>query len=207
MQKYDTYLFDFDYTLYDKIMDVYHVLRLALDGMNIYLSEDMVPEFIGKSPEYICGYYGLGGTETETYMKIFNEVVCDSYLKSVPFPDSLMVLKSLKSLGKNVSIVTGKKRWKVEELLRRDNMIQYVDHIIGFEDTEIHKPDPSPILKCMGLYETYNAKRTVYVGNEQEDVMASAYANIDCVIINRLSGIFCKELTGCTCINSLQDLL
>lgn len=97
------------------------------------------------------------------------------------------VLSELRARSTRTGIVSTKFRYRIEEILRRRDLLPLVDAIVGGEDVTVHKPDPSGISKVLGMLGV-SARRTLYVGDHQVDAITAKAAAVD----------FIGVLTGAT---------
>lgn len=203
MREYDTYLFDFDNTLYDTSYGIREILRHALPAVGVEYRDDMFPEFSGLSMEQIFDLYVRDPSKHERYVEEFMRVVrTDVYRRAEPFPEVPEVLRRLKSEGKGIGIVSGKLRFKIEVLLDDFGLGDIPEVIIGYEETELHKPHPDPILKAMESFDTGKGD-VLYVGDSPNDSGGAANAGIDCAIVNRGNGLAPENIP---CTYEIRDL-
>ena len=78
--------------------------------------------------------------------------------------------------------------------------------VIGYHDTEKHKPDPDPILKTMSYFDLPE-ETIVYVGDSPHDALAARNAGVDSVIVNRHNGLTPNGIECTWEIGSLKELL
>src|SRR3712207_1737934 len=133
MNKYDTYIFDFDYTLADSsrgiVMCYTHVLQ-AHGYMNV--SPDTIKRTIGKTLE--DSFMEMTGetkeriqTMKKAYVAYANEVMTAN---TFFFPETREVLENLHAQGAKVGIVSTKYRYRIEEFLQLNDCTAYVQHIV-----------------------------------------------------------------------------
>lgn len=85
----------------------------------------------------------------------------------------------LRNNGSRVGIVTSSPRWYAETLLTQFG-ISY-DVLVTYEDTQAHKPDPSPLLEALHQLKVNPSPNVVYVGDDVIDFEASYRAGITSV--------------------------
>jgi HAD superfamily hydrolase (TIGR01549 family) len=86
-------------------------------------------------------------------------------------------LSTLKEKGRMAGIVTSQAKRELGILLDHFHIQPYFDHVITFDDTEKHKPDPDPLfafLKKANL----SAKDTIYIGDTPYDQLSAKSAGI-----------------------------
>jgi len=88
----------------------------------------------------------------------------------------------LDEAGFYVGIVTSSPRWYAEEVLKQFRIPH--DVLVAYGDTEIHKPNPDPILKALELLGAEPDPTVFYVGDDVGDVEASYHAGVTSVGIS-----------------------
>lgn len=207
MREYALYLFDFDNTLFDTRYGIEVILRNALPRLGVEYNGDRFAECLGLTMEQVfqlyCGDPSKYGPYRDEFMRT---VESDAYLGASPFPETRRVLEALRARGKHIGIVSGKRTYKIVNLLEAQGMGSFPEVIVGFDETERHKPEPDPIILGMSHFEIPPSE-TLYIGDSPNDALASAAAGIDCAIVNRHNGL---NDSGCNCtypIGSLDELI
>jgi pyrophosphatase PpaX len=98
------------------------------------------------------------------------------------FDGVLDVLRRLKSEGRRLGIVSAKRRPTVDRVLESARMGEFIDVVVGSDDTKRHKPDPEPVLKALELLEA-DAEDAAYVGDSPFDVAAARGAGVFAVAV------------------------
>ena len=189
-----TVIFDFDYTLADSS-------RGAVESINFALNELGFPE---AKPEEISKTIGSSLEETflalvgqqhitkyEEFGRLFikkaDEVMADLTIvyKSVP-----NVVKELRNHGYKLAIFSSKLRYRIEAILKRENLLSSFDVLVGWEDVSNPKPDPEGLLKiCQKLRNPL--RKSLYVGDTLTDAETAKRAGIPFVAV--LSGVTDRE--------------
>lgn len=207
MRDYRLYLFDFDNTLFDTRYGITVILRNALPMLGVEYNELRFAECLGLSMDQVFDRYCSDRSKYDAYRDEFMKVVnSDAYMGAEPFPETLRVLETLESRGRRIGIVSGKKRYKIVNLLEAQGMLRFLEVIVGFDETPNHKPSPDPILLGMSAFDV-PPDDTLYVGDSPNDALAARAAGIDCAIVNRHNGL--NDLP-CECtyrIESLDEIL
>lgn len=208
MREYALYLFDFDNTLFDTRCGIEAILREALPVLGVEYGPDSFDECLGLTMDQVYDrYMGDDRSRYRDFERSFMSVVMsDAYLGAPPFPETARVLESLRARGKRIGVVSGKKAYKIVNLLRANGLDGYPETVVGFDETERHKPLPDPILKGMSSFDVPKDE-TVYVGDSPNDALAAEAAGVDCVIVDRHNQLS-VEGTECTCqVDSLDELI
>ncbi len=185
MREYSLYLFDFDNTLFDTRKGIEEILRSALPMLGVEYTEERFSECLGLSMDQVYDLYCSDPGKYDAYREEFMRIVrSDAYKGAEPFPETEDVLRSLKERGKHVGIVSGKMRFKIEYLLKQNGMADIPEAIVGFYETEEHKPSPAPLLKGMSFFDV-DKRDVLYVGDSPNDALAADAAGVDSVIVVR----------------------
>ena len=208
MREYALYLFDFDNTLFDTRCGIEAILREALPVLGVEYGPDSFDECLGLTMDQVYDrYMGDDRSRYRDFERSFMSVVMsDAYLGAPPFPETARVLESLRARGKRIGVVSGKKAYKIVNLLRANGLDGYPETVVGFDETERHKPFPDPILKGMSSFDVPKDE-TVYVGDSPNDALAAEAARVDCVIVDRHNQLSVEGIE-CTCqVDSLDELI
>lgn len=208
MREYALYLFDFDNTLFDTRCGIEAILREALPVLGVDYGPDSFYECLGLTMDQVYDrYMGDDRSRYRDFERSFMSVVMsDAYMGAPPFPETARVLESLRARGKRIGVVSGKKAYKIVNLLRANGLDGYPETVVGFDETERHKPFPDPILKGMSFFDVPKDE-TVYVGDSPNDALAAEAAGVDCVIVDRHNQLSVEGIE-CTCqVDSLDELI
>lgn len=208
MREYALYLFDFDNTLFDTRCGIEAILREAVPVLGVEYGPDSFDECLGLTMDQVYDrYMGDDRSRYRDFERSFMSVVMsDAYLGAPPFPETARVLESLRARGKRIGVVSGKKAYKIVNLLRANGLDGYPETVVGFDETERHKPFPDPILKGMSSFDVPKDE-TVYVGDSPNDAKAAEAAGVDCVIVDRHNQLSVEGIE-CTCqVDSLDELI
>jgi phosphoglycolate phosphatase len=211
-------------------LDKYKHISFDLDGTLVHTTEEyrlkVVPEtlemlgskirdkhlinrfwFESGRDEIIKKEFGL---DPEKFWKAFHKVdrpeKRDSYTKS--YPDSERVIKSLKKLGKVISIITGAPPWTADMEIKKINKNLY-DLFLSISDVgEELPPKPDPEGFHFAL-EKLNMKpeETIYIGNSNDDAYFAKNAGVDFLYLCRKEHDFDLRDYSVGKIHSLDELI
>ncbi len=138
--------FDLDGTLVDlRAVYVRAHQQAAREVLGIELQEERVLELMSTGMPIRAHMRLLDERAAEELVDVFVERY---RLESVglirPFGGMLELLKWLRAAGVGVAVVTSKLRQDAVAELRATELDDYVDTLVAFEDTEVHKPAPVP---------------------------------------------------------------
>lgn len=171
-------LWDLDDTLLDTLAGRMHALSHAHETL---LGTKVDPEALWRSHR--------GGTLEDLARRLlgaeygkFVTVYRDRYFslgrEIRPYPGVEPVLRSFHEAGFDMGIVTSKVAWGATEELTRAGILQYFHTVVGFDDTDAHKPDPEPIHAALDRMLAGDPPAAVFIGDSPADVWAARNAGI-----------------------------
>ena len=192
--KYTTYLFDFDYTLADSSRGIVICFRNVLERHgHTGISDEAIKRTIGKTLEDSFSILS-GITTPETLAEYKKEYVkeADTYMtvNTFFFPETVTVLKILKSQGAQIGIISTKFRFRIREMVDQHFPKDFFDIIIGGEDVKQAKPDPQGIKKALRRLHRRKSE-TLYIGDSTVDAEPAQAAKVDFVGV--LNGMTTRE--------------
>ncbi|KXG44410.1 pyrophosphatase PpaX [Tepidibacillus infernus] len=179
--KYKTLLFDLDGTIINTneliINSFLYTLEQFYPGK--YTREVIIPHMGRPLYEQMLQF---GEEKTAQQMvEIYREHNVRTHDEMVmEFPHVKEVLALLKQEGATLGIVTTKMKNTVMMGLKLFGLDVLMDTIVTYEDTELHKPAPEPVLLAMERLGA-DPKTTLMVGDSQYDLQAAQNAGITSV--------------------------
>ena len=189
--RFKAVLFDFDYTLADSSPGVIACMNYALEHMGLPFAEpDTIRRMIGISLDE--SFRALAGdrrdVSVEEFKRLFVERGDHIMLEGTRvFESVLPVTRELKAGGVTLGIVSTKFRYRIEDILLRDRLLNMFSIIVGGEDVQAHKPDPAGLQKAMRKLGRAPAE-VLYVGDSTVDAETAGRAGV----------LFVAVLTGPT---------
>ena len=184
-------LFDFDYTLGDGTEEIVISMNYALENMGYaYQTTEEIRKTIGLNVEEALEIFE-GVTDpivqkrfVDFFVEKINEIVST---QTKLFPDTENVLKVLKKKGYKVAIVSTKHDNQLEAIVKKFQLEECVDMIIGSNNVPTPKPAPYGIYKVL---EEMNLEKEeiLYVGDSIVDAKTAENAGVQ----------FAAVLTGTT---------
>jgi len=182
--RYDAVLYDFDGTIADTIPMILTCFQTAfmkvtgrLEDEAFLLSTIGLPlafAFSGYEPAVRKSLYEAYQAENAkllaTSVRIFEGV-----------PEGLA---QLQAMGIRQGVVTSKKRETALFSMRQFELESYFEVLITREDTEVHKPNPEPLLLAMQKMGISDVSRVLYVGDSVHDLRCAANAGMDSAAVN-----------------------
>ena len=179
---YTAYLFDFDYTLANSSAGIVICFQHVLQG-NGYrnVSDDDIRRTIGKTLEE--SFAILTGVSDPVVLEEYRKAYvreADVYMTAhtVLFPETAPVLAELKKAGKKLGIISTKYRYRIRELLDKEELTHLFDIIVGGEDVKAHKPSPEGLLFAMEHIGVL-PEDTLYIGDSVVDAETALAARVD----------------------------
>lgn len=182
MKPYQTYLFDFDYTLADSSRGIVMCFRHVLErhGFN-HVDDHSIKRTIGKTlPDSFSILTGI--TDAGTLEEFRKEYVkeADLYMTANTqlFPETEQVLRTLKAGGAAIGIISTKYRYRILELAGKSFPENFFDIIVGGEDVKAPKPSAEGLdLAVTRLKADKNT--TLYIGDSTVDAETARNAEVD----------------------------
>ncbi len=207
--KYQTLLFDLDGTIIDTneliIQSFLYTLEQFFPGK--YNQELLIPH-MGK-PLYdqmaILGNEKIAHEMVEVYrehnIKTHNEMVKE-------FPKVKETLTELYQQGATLGVVTTKMIVTTMMGLELFGLDQMMSTVVTYEDTDLHKPAPDPVLLAMQRLNA-NPETTLMVGDSQYDIQAAQNAGITAIGVSwSVKGAaFLKQYNPDFLINDIRELI
>lgn len=183
MKTYQTYLFDFDYTLADSSKGIVMCYRNVLERHHhTGISDEAIKRTIGKTlVESFSLLSGITDADTlEAYRKEYVKEA-DKYMTANTrlFPETSHVLATLKARGAKLGIISTKYRYRIMELLGHALPESTIDLIVGGEDVQTPKPSPEGVFIALEKLQTEKTD-VLYVGDSTVDAETARAAGIDC---------------------------
>ncbi|MYC05883.1 MAG: HAD-IA family hydrolase [Chloroflexi bacterium] len=187
-------IFDFDYTLADSSDGVIECANYALRRLGLpTATDDSIRRTIGLSlPRTLTA---LAGDEHSALGDEFMRIFLERAEKMMP--DATMLFDFVPSLvdtllghGIELGIVSSGRRWRISRVLRREELDSQFKVIVGIEDVDEPKPDPTGLLRAVAKLDTPK-KRCLYVGDSTTDAETARRAGVRFAAV--LSGVTPRE--------------
>lgn len=183
---FDTYVFDLDGTLLSTLGDLANSCNYALksNGMPERTLEE-VRMFVGNGVKKLMERAIPQGLDNPLFDKTFSDFR-QHYMQhnldtTQPYPGVIEMLKSLKSRGKKVAVVSNKFYAATQELCKHF-FGELVDVAIGERETIRKKPAPDTVLEAlrqMGV----SKEKAVYIGDSDVDIMTAKNCDMPCISV------------------------
>ncbi|WP_299225782.1 HAD-IA family hydrolase [Sulfurihydrogenibium sp.] len=195
MKHLELYIFDLDGTLLDSGKDIALAANYAFEKLNLKtfseeeiisnvgygakkLIEDLIPEYPQEIKDKALEYF------KEFY---YSNPVIHSRL----YEGAEETLKKLKELSKKVAVVTNKYEALSVEILKKLNVIDYIDLVVGADTISEKKPHPLPVFYTLEKLKS-DKDKSIIIGDSETDVLTGKNAGIKTALV--LQGYGNKEL-------------
>ena len=99
------------------------------------------------------------------------------------------VLAALGEAGAKVAVATSKRRESAQQAMDLLGLSPHVGALVALEDTEIHKPEPAPLLLALERLGQSDPSRAAYVGDAVVDVLAGKAAGMATIAVTWGAGV------------------
>lgn len=180
--KYNTVIFDFDYTLADATQGIVSSFNHAFRKLGIPERDiESIRKTVGMPLDK--AFLKLTNSNNEVLVPDFknffrekaDEVMSEN---TVLFGDTVSTLKALKQSGINTGIVTTKYHFRIDETLNLHGVSEFFDIIIGGEDVKNPKPSPEGLFLAIDHLNA-RIRNTLYIGDSLIDAKTALAANVD----------------------------
>lgn len=175
-------IFDFDYTLGDSTEGIVESSNYALKRLRLpEASSETIKKTIGHT---LADSYAMitgaspdeeAARQYEMYFKEHADQVMTA--KTHLYPDTLEVLRQLRSQGFQIGVVTTKYHHRIVGIFEKYQALDLLDAIVGGDDVHVAKPSPEGLL---AILERMSVPReaAIYVGDSYVDALTAQNAGV-----------------------------
>ena len=211
MAQFDAVVFDFDFTLADSFRGIVECANHALQVMGLPpTAPDEIRRTVGYSlPESLVRLAGEEhSARGDEYMRLFvekaDEVMADCTYVYDYVPETV---EHLRGRGLRLGIVSTKYRYRIEDVLGRERLLEPFEVIVGGEDVSEFKPDPESLNLALDKLDI-PPEAALYVGDSVVDAETAMRAGVPFAAV--LSGATPRdafsEYEARMILNSVRDL-
>ena len=180
--RYNTFIFDFDYTLGDATMGVVESANFALGKMGLPAApRDEIRRTVGMSlPDTFTFLTGNGDPDPKAlFAELFLEKAEEVMTRSTElFADTVTVLSRLKASGAALGMASTKQRCRLLQIIDKFDMGRFFDVIVGGDDVKNPKPHPEALIRAVSSLGAAK-KDVLYIGDSIIDARTAERAGID----------------------------
>lgn len=180
--KYNTVIFDFDYTLADATSGIVSSFNYAFNRLEIPVCDcESIKKTVGLPLDE--AFVQLTGNNDEAqinwFKSFFREKADEVMSKNTTlFEDTVSTLQRLKCEGVSTGIVTTKYHYRIVETLNAHGILNLVDVIVGGEDVKVPKPSPEGLFLAIDSLDA-QLNDVLYIGDSLVDAKTALAANVD----------------------------
>jgi phosphoglycolate phosphatase len=187
-------VFDFDYTLVDSSKGVVECVNYALKGLGLSpAAPELIYQTIGMSlPVTLMKLTGIENDDkSPEFIRLFTKRADEIMVQqTIMFANVPSAIRQLKQNNLMLGIVSTKYRYRIEEILKREQLLEAFHVIIGGEDVTQHKPDPTGLQKAIEILNN-SPSQVLYIGDSLVDAETAKRGGVSFVAI--LSGMAKRE--------------
>lgn len=185
MTSFSAIVLDFDLTLADSRQGFIacHNFAAAHFELNPPSPEDVEASIGTPLPIVFERFYGTEKAAlTDDYIRVYqvkaDEVMTDL---TVMLPGSADAVRRLRDSGLRLGIVSQKLRYRVEEVLQRESLLDDFDIVLGGDDIPAFKPDPRGL--TMAVEALHAPGSAIFVGDTTIDAETARRAGLPFVAV------------------------
>ena len=181
-ERFPVVLFDLDGTLVDSAAAILGSFHHATETVlrRRFPDERILAQVGGSNLAHQMQL--LDPDRVDELVRVYREHNDPQYADLACFDGMIDVLRSLRVEGRQLGIVSAKRRATVERVFAGTGIGDYFDVVVGSDDTVKHKPDPEPILRALELLSAA-PQEAAYVGDSPFDVAAGRAADVFAVAV------------------------
>ena len=134
----------------------------------------------------------LVGDDYQRFAAVYRDRYYTLQRNISPFDGVQPALEALLEFELPMAVVTSKVAWGATEELSRAGLLHYFQAVVGFDDTDLHKPDPEPIFTALERICIDEPEDVLFVGDSPADIWAAR--NAGCQSVASLWGTLDAEL-------------
>jgi HAD superfamily hydrolase (TIGR01509 family) len=123
----------------------------------------------------------LLGENYRRFTTLYREHYYGQRRRIAPYAGVERVLRTCREAEVPMAVVTSKVSWGATDELGETGILQYFGAVVGFDDTELHKPDPEPLFAAMDRLLIDDLEQVLFIGDSPADIMAARNAGCQSV--------------------------
>lgn len=142
----------------------------------------------------------IAGGGARRFTTLYRDHYYGGERQAVPFEGIVPVLDEFLAAHIPMAVVTSKVAWGATGELAESGLLRYFQAVVGFDDTEEHKPDPEPVYTALERLCIVDPSQAVFIGDSPADIWAAR--NAGAVSVAALWGTLDEELL----LDAMPDL-
>lgn len=172
LKKFDAFIFDWDGTI-NYMRFLMRMNESLKRGLGIWNTDVSIKDF--KRRSYAIKKRPIQKELEQEFLGTFYDAVL-YFMRPKLHNDVVEVLKTLKEHKKRIALFSNGARYRILRELLYLNLGDYFDVVISARDLRTMKPNPSGLKAIM--YELHvKQKRTIYIGDMVDDIIAAKLAH------------------------------
>lgn len=187
--RFKAIFFDLDGTIVDTVPHICQSYQNSYKAFNLRIPNDEeIMAGIGRSLWDVVRET-VPAEQNEAYIQHYRDYNQGFMLENTAvFWTAKRLLDQLKHLGIPLGVVTAKATKPALQNLHDFGLDHYFDVLIAHEDTDKHKPDPTPLLLGKSkleqqLSKSFDLKDLLYIGDARYDVACAKNAGIEAALV------------------------
>ena len=175
-------LFDFDGTLIDTNELIIQSFKYTYQKhLNIEIKKEEIIKHFGEILKDTMDREF--GDRSEDAIETYREFQITNFDRLISIPEGVKEgVSELHRLGYKLGIVTSRLKFSTIKGLKHFDLLDYFDVIICADDTDIHKPDPTPAFMALKVL-SGKPEETILVGDTQFDILCARNAGITSAVV------------------------
>ena len=177
MKHYKAIIFDIDGTLLNTVdQNMYPLIRIIKEELDEDWTYEQVVPFTANPGLKTLEILGIQDIDTvyARWVRYVNEYGPGAK----PYDGIPELLDYAEEKGMKMGIVSSKRRPQYGIDMGRHGYDQRMAAAVLFEDTPVHKPDPTPLFECLRRLGV-EASEALYMGDARSDMVAARAAGMD----------------------------
>lgn len=187
-------IFDFDFTLADSSKGVIKCINYALKKLGFKeMSDKKIKNTIGLTlEESLKNLIGNQDSDKIERFKSYFIAKADDVMADLTdlFTETSSVLKMLYDKRIKLGIVSTKFSYRIKNILKREDLLDLIEIIVGGEDVQEHKPNPEGLIEAIKKLKL-TSSQILYVGDSVTDAETAFRAGVSFVAV--LSGVTAQK--------------
>lgn len=177
MKEYKAIIYDIDGTLLNTVkQNMYPLIQIIKEELDEDWTFEQVVPFTAQPGMKTIADLGIRDVEGvyERWVRYVNSYGLDA----IPFDGIPELLEHVRKRGIKQGVASSKRRKQYGIDMVPYGFDKFMEAAVLFEDTQIHKPDPTPLLECLHRMDVAAAD-ALYVGDARADMEAARAAGMD----------------------------